>query len=54
MTQPPQPKQPKPFEAAILADVTRHEQEFGRELPATSFYKSLALDIRRKYGLKAS
>src|SRR6185503_6561645 len=29
--------------------VTEYEQESGRVLPPSSFYKSIALDIQRKY-----
>jgi len=36
------------LESHILASVTRYEQESGRELPASSFYKSIALDILRR------
>jgi hypothetical protein len=36
------------LESRILSDVTRYEQESGRVLPASSFYKSIALDIQRR------
>lgn len=42
----------RPHEIAIINDVIRHEAEFGRSLPPGSFYKSLALGIMRRYGLK--
>lgn len=41
-----------PTEIAIINDVIRHEAEFGRELPPSSFYKSVALGIMRRYGVK--
>jgi hypothetical protein len=39
----------EPFEREIITAVLSYEAEAGRELPADSFYKSLALDIQRKY-----
>lgn len=33
----------------FLADVLTHELEFGHELPNNSFFKSIALDLVRKY-----
>jgi hypothetical protein len=37
------------LEAGILESVTRYERESGRKLPDNSFYKSIVLDIMRKY-----
>jgi len=37
------------LEATILESVTRYEYESGRKLPGKSFYKSIVLDIMRKY-----
>jgi len=37
------------LESTILADVTKYERESGRKLPDKSFYKSIVLDIQRKY-----
>lgn len=39
-------------ERRIVEDVSRYEAEAGRELPASSFYKSLALAIIKKYKAK--
>lgn len=41
-----------PTEKLLIETVIRHEREFGRPLPAGSFYKSLALGIMRKYGVE--
>ena len=37
------------LERTILDDITRYERESGRKLPDKSFYKSIVLDIQRKY-----
>lgn len=50
----PVTQQMKPVEQEIITAVNAHEREFGRSLPNGSFYKSIALDILRKYGLRAS
>jgi hypothetical protein len=39
-------------EKLLIETVIRHEAEFGRELPSSSFYKSVALGIMRKYGVR--
>lgn len=46
--------QMSPTEKSLIETVIRHEQEFGRELPNGSFYKSLALGIMRKYQVKVT
>lgn len=38
----------KPHELSIIASVEAYERESGRELPAGSFYKSLALQYKAK------
>jgi len=37
------------LESRTLDSVIKYEQESGRVLPAGSFYKSIVLDIQRKY-----
>ena len=36
------------LESTILDSVTRYELESGRQLPASSFYKSIVLDILKR------
>lgn len=38
----------KPYELSIIASVAEYERESGRELPASSFYKSLAIRFMAK------
>lgn len=35
-------------ELSIITDVVHNEKEFGHELPANSFYKSIALAAARR------
>ena len=37
----------------LVEDIIRQEQEFGHPLPDNSFYKSLAIDLIRRYAPKA-
>lgn len=39
-------------EIAILDSVSAYERESGRVLPVKSFYKSIALEVKRKNEIK--